>query len=153
MLHYHLPILILVDILMVNERHDLLSQFSAKRMDAESSVLNTLIFGLNNKYTFSLPINSNSNCGRDTESPLLPQGSKTSISVPLVAIDPYPHHVVAAVRLLQQTIDKDFVEGKICADAYRNLSSTLTETAQCLPASSQAVQVVKAEISAQMMCE
>ena len=89
MLHYHLPILMLVDILIVSERHDLLSQFSAQRVEAESAVLNTLIFGLNNKYCLYLPFDHGN---RD---PHMEDGSiyqsENSISVPLVAIDPYPH--------------------------------------------------------------
>ncbi|ETN41567.1 uncharacterized protein HMPREF1541_03503 [Cyphellophora europaea CBS 101466] len=128
-MHYHLSILIGVDTLAASERQDLLAQFSAKRTEAESWVLNCLQFGLNNKYTIS----------RD----------EISATVPIMAIDPYAHHVVAAVKLMQQAIDRDFAALKISADAYNDLVSTLTQALQHLPASSKSVQLARSKAQSQ----
>lgn len=129
MMHYHLSILVGVDMLEATGRHDLLTKFSAKRVEAESCVLNCLVFGLNNQYTIS-------------------QGEAT-ITVPIIAIDPYAHHAVAAVRLMQQAIDRDSAARKITADAYGNLFSTLTQALQHLPASSKSVQAARNKVPSQ----
>ncbi|KIX06491.1 uncharacterized protein Z518_04467 [Rhinocladiella mackenziei CBS 650.93] len=140
MLHYHLCILMLVDIVAATDRQDLLSQFSAKRVDAESWVMNCLVFGLNNKYTLTLQPDfapADPNAGH-----VPPFG----ITASLIAIDPYAHHVVAAVKLMQQAVDRDFAAGKISADTYRNLLSTLIQTLGQLPQGSKSVRIVRAEL-------
>jgi hypothetical protein len=128
-MHYHLSILIAVDTLAASERQDLLSQFSSKRVEAESWVLNCLVFGLNNKYTISR--------------------GESSTTVPIMAIDPYAHHIVAAVKLMQQAIDRDYAASKMSADAYNDLVSTLTQALQHLPASSKSVQVARNRVQSQ----
>jgi hypothetical protein len=122
-MHFNLAILIAVDSLSASERHDLLKQFSAKRVEAESWVLNCLVFGLTNKYTIS-------------------QGTQ-SATVPIMAFDPYAHHIVAAVKLMQQAIDRDFAASKITTDAYNDLATTLAQALQHLPASSKSVQAAR----------
>jgi hypothetical protein len=139
MLHYNLAILMVTDIATATLREDLLSLFSAKRVDAETWVMNCLAFGLNNKYTLKLQRNP------DPADPPTPSQQATSITVPLVAIDPYPHHVVAAVKLIQQAIDRDFAAEKISTDAYSNLHSTLKQTLSHLPRVSKSVQTTLAE--------
>jgi len=124
--------LILVDIAQATDRRDLLSEFSQKRITAESWVLNCLMFGLNNKYTLY----------RQSNDPHAP-----SNTVPLIAIDPYPHHVVAAVKLMQNSIERDYETGKLSNDTYQNLISTLTETLSQLPQGSKSVQIAKASVS------
>lgn len=128
-MHYHLSLLIAVDALTASERHDLLTQFSPKRVEAESWVLNCLVFGLNNKYTVSY--------------------GDSAVTVPIMAIDPYAHHIVAAVKLMQQAIDRDFAASKMTADAYNDLVSTLTQALQHLPASSKSVQVARNRVQSQ----
>lgn len=128
-LHYHLSILIGVDMLAATDRQDLLAQFASKRIEAESWVLNCLVFGLNNKYT------------------IVSDG--ISRTVQLVAIDPYAHHVVAAVKLMQQALDRDFAAAKITTEAYYELVSTLTQALQQLPASSKSVQIARQKTPAQ----
>ncbi|OAP63781.1 hypothetical protein AYL99_03008 [Fonsecaea erecta] len=139
MLHYNLAILMVTDIATATLREDLLSLFSAKRVDAETWVMNCLVFGLNNKYTLKLqpepPV---------SEQEMAPNQS-TSLTVPLIAIDPYPHHVVAAVKLMQHAIDRDFGADKISRDAYNNLRSTLKHTLEQLPQVSKSVQTTRAE--------
>ena len=129
-MHYHLSILIGVDMLVATERHDLLAQFSTQRLEAESWVLNCVVFGLNNRYT-------------------IVREEDASTTVPIVAIDPYAHHVVAAVKLVQQALDRDFASAKITADAYDDLVSTLTQALQHLPSSSKSVQIARHKVSSQ----
>jgi hypothetical protein len=128
-MHFHLAVLVAVDALESSERHDLLDEFSPKRVEAESWVLNCLVFGLNNKYTIS-------------------QGGN-STTVPIMAIDPYAHHIVAAVKLMQQAIDRDYAATKITLDAYNDLVSTLTQALQHLPASSKSVQIARSRVQSQ----
>lgn len=128
-MHYHLAILIGVDMLSATERHDLSSQFSPQRIEAESGVLNCLVFGLNNKYTVS--------------------NGEHSATVPIMAIDPYAHHIVAATKLMQQAIDRDYAAAKISVDAYNDLVSTLTQTLQHLPPSSKSVQAARSKVQSQ----
>ncbi|KIW72042.1 hypothetical protein, variant [Phialophora macrospora] len=139
MLHYNLAILMVTDIATATLREDLLSLFSTKRVDAETWVMNCLAFGLNNKYTLKL------HRSPDAAHPPTPSQQATSITVPLVAIDPYPHHVVAAVKLMQHAIDRDFAAEKISTDAYSNLHSTLKQTLSHLPRVSKSVQTTLAE--------
>ncbi|KAK7888427.1 hypothetical protein LTR67_008773 [Exophiala xenobiotica] len=141
MLHYNLSILMLVDMIAATDRHDLLSRFSAKRVDAESWVLNSLMFGLTNRYTLQLQsevVQADS---------MASNAQLPSFTVSLVAVDPYAHHAVAAVKLMQKAIDRDFAAGKISADAYRNLLSTLTQTLDQLPQGSKSVQIVRADLA------
>ncbi|KIW22911.1 uncharacterized protein PV07_11159 [Cladophialophora immunda] len=139
MLHYNLSILMVTDIATATMREDLLSLFSAKKVDAETWVMNCLVFGLNNRYTLKLQP------GPAVSDPDIAPNQSTSLTVPLIAIDPYPHHVVAAVKLMQQAIDRDFGADKISTDAYNNLRSTLKHTLEQLPQVSKSVQTTRAE--------
>jgi hypothetical protein len=136
-LHCNVCILMVPDIVTAMDREDLLSPFSAKRVDAETWVMDCLTFGLVNKYTITLPINST-----DIESQRLP----VSITVPLIAIDPYPHHVVASVNLMHQAIKRDFAVGKLGSEAYKNLMGTLSQTLEHLPKCSKSVQAARADL-------
>ena len=129
------------DIVATTHREDLLSLFSAKRMNAETWVMNCLEFGLNNKYTLQL---RNDKIPSDPKAPIT---AENTITVPLVAIDPYPHHVVAAVKLMQQAIDRDSARGKIGPGAYNNLLSTLRQTLEQLPQCSKSVQMARADFA------
>lgn len=140
-MHYNLSILMVPDIVATTHREDLLSLFSSKRMNAETWVMNCLEFGLNNKYTIQL----RSEIG--TSDPKASLTQENSITVPLVAVDPYPHHVVAAVKLMQQAIERDSARGKIGPDAYNNLLSTLRQTLEQLPQGSKSVQMARADFA------
>lgn len=133
----------LVDIAEATDRRDLLLEFTSKKVDAESWVLNSLKFGLVSRYTLR----------RDPDSSTIEQQSSdntiSSITVSLIAVDPYAHHVVAAVKLMQQAIDRDYAVGKISTDAYHDLLSTLTETLSQLPQGSKSVQIAKNSVSSQ----
>ena len=145
MLHYHLSILLLVDIIEVTCRSDLLVDLEGANTDAESTVMNCLVFGLQN--TFTLSIKSNANSNEPIHSGATGTDTVASISVPLVSIDPYPHHVVAGVRLLRKAIDRDFGLGKIADDTHASLQSTLERTLSLLPQSSKSVQAARTMFS------
>lgn len=131
MLHYHLSILMLIDIIEVSNRFDLLVDLADTNTDAENAVMNTLAFGLQN--TFTLRLGS---------------GQAPSVTVPLVSIDPYPHHVVAGVQLIRKAIDRDFSVGKVTEVAYDSLLLTLEHTLSHLPQSSKSVQAARAKFFA-----
>ncbi|KAK5037913.1 hypothetical protein LTS07_001380 [Exophiala sideris] len=141
MLHYNLAILMLVDAIAATDRSDLLSRIAAKRIDAESWVLNILMFGLTNKYSLQLPPEQPDNMTDDNEG-----GALQSFTASLVAIHPYAHHVVAAVTLMQNAIDRDLAAEKIGMDTHRNLLSTLSQTLEQLPVS-HSVHVIKADLA------
>ena len=144
MLHYHLSILMLVDNIEVTSRYDLLVDLAGAITDAENTVMNCLVFGLQNTFTISITSNAT------PTSLLTPSATGTdavpSISVPLVSIDPYPHHVVAGVQLLRKAIDRDFGLGKIPDDTYASLHSTLERTLSLLPQSSKSVQAARSKL-------
>ncbi|KAL9572454.1 hypothetical protein ACKAV7_003287 [Fusarium commune] len=58
MLHYHLSILMLVDIIEATDRQDLLPDITDICIDAENTVMNTLAFGLHNTFTLKRPRDS-----------------------------------------------------------------------------------------------
>lgn len=145
MLHYHLSILMLVDMMEATGRYDLLVNLTEASTDAENTVMNCLVFGLHNTFTLSITPNTGSDesAHPNTTSP----GDVSSISVPLVSIDPYPHHVVAGVQLLRKAISRDFGLGKIADDTYASLQSTLERTLSLLPQSSKSVQAARSKFS------
>lgn len=136
MLHLNLCILMVSDMLIATNRDDLLLLFSAKSINAESWVMNCLVFGLSNKYTLQLPAGFNGAASKSD-----------TVTVPLVAIDPYAHHVVAAVKLMQQAIDRDLRAGKIGSDAYSDMLTTLMQTLEHLPQCSKSVQSARADFA------
>ncbi|KAG9256777.1 putative 3-hydroxyacyl-CoA dehydrogenase [Emericellopsis atlantica] len=132
MLHYHLSILMLVDIVEATERFDLMANLKVLTAEAENTVMDTLVFGLNSMFTLSINPNS-----------ALAQGHATSITVPLTAVDPYPHHIVAAMQLVRKAIERDYSVGKITPDSYATLRATMEKTLDLLPQSSKSIQAAK----------
>ncbi|KAL7935413.1 hypothetical protein V8C35DRAFT_299398 [Trichoderma chlorosporum] len=139
MLHYHLSILMVLDTIEVVDRYDLLIDLKDASIEAENTVMNALAFGLHNTITLRRAI--------DSPSPSLPQGSETTRSmmftVPLLAIDPYPHHVVACVQLMRKAIDRDYRNKTITRESYDSLNSTLESALKHLPQSSKSVQAAR----------
>ncbi|KAI6783614.1 uncharacterized protein J7T54_005643 [Emericellopsis cladophorae] len=132
MLHYHLSILMLADIVEATERFDLMANLKVLTAEAENTVMDTLVFGLNSMFTLSINPNSAST-----------QGHATSITVPLTAVDPYPHHIVAAMQLVRKAIERDYSAGKIAPDSYATLRATMEKTLDLLPQSSKSIQAAK----------
>lgn len=128
MLHYQIGILMLVDAVEAAERVDLLSQLTEMRLDAEREVVNALKFGLESTLTIT------SKPGAAGDSPA------QSATVTFVQIDPYPHHMVAGVQLMNKVISREHKQGKIKVEAYRYLKSTLLRALEQLPQTSKSVQ-------------
>ncbi|KAH7178587.1 hypothetical protein DER46DRAFT_622191 [Fusarium sp. MPI-SDFR-AT-0072] len=139
MLHYHLSILMLVDIIEATDRQDLLPDITDICIDAENTVMNTLAFGLHNTFTLKRPRDSIETDGLSRR--------QTVFTVPIVSIDPYPHHAVAGVQLLRKAIDRDFGIGKITEETYQSLLSTLERALRHLPQSSKSVRAAIAKFS------
>lgn len=128
MLHYHLSILIMIDAIEIARRTDILEQLSITKSDVEGNIINCLVFGLSNQV--SLP---------------RPQGATKNnfVQVPLVAIDPYPHHVVAAVQLLWSGMERDYKSGTLEQGTFEHLQSILLQTLELLPQTSKSVRSAK----------
>ncbi|KAI2790116.1 hypothetical protein POX_d05621 [Penicillium oxalicum] len=123
MVHHHLSILIMIDAIEIASREDILEKMSVTKSDAQGSLLNCLQFGLSNHFT--IPTR---------------QGSDYSVGpFPLVAIDPYPHHLLAGVQLLWKGIERDFDDGQIDQTTCENLQSILLQTLELLPQTSKSV--------------
>lgn len=124
MAHHHLCILIMIDAVETASRQDILDKMTTTRSEAEGSLLNCLKFGLSN----------------DFQIPKRRDADNSFESFPLVAIDPYPHHVVAGVQLLWKSTEKDYSNGKLDQTPYENLQSILLRTLELLPQASKSVQ-------------
>ncbi|KAK7215872.1 hypothetical protein V2G26_003875 [Clonostachys chloroleuca] len=139
MLHYNLSILMVLDMIEVVARYDLLDDLEEAGIEAENTVMNALAIGLHNTITLRRPI--------DPPSPDLTHESGTKgymmFTVSLIAIDPYPHHVLAGVQLMRKAIDRDFRNKKITQESYDSLFSTLESTLKHLPQSSKSVQAAR----------
>ncbi|KAK4502431.1 hypothetical protein PRZ48_005856 [Zasmidium cellare] len=129
-LHYNIGILLIVDAIEATERYDLLPRMSAARTEAEISVLNVLKFGIENTYTITL---------RTGTSPGNVSLDDARTIVPILAIDPYPHHVVAAVQLMRKAVDRDLATDRINEDTHCNLNGILRRALDLLPGSSKSV--------------
>ncbi|CAH0019934.1 unnamed protein product [Clonostachys rhizophaga] len=132
-----------LDFIDAASRYDLLASFAEESTDAETTVMNTLAFGLHNTYTLSPLPDLTSN----HPNPSVPSGNETTITVPLVSIDPYSHHVVAGVALMRKAIDRNYGVGKIAKEPYQNLLSTLERILSLLPQCSKSVQAVTTKFS------
>lgn len=131
----------LVDIVEATERYDLLDELRETRTEAEITVMDTLLFGLENTCTLNINKAPSADPGQNGA-----ERSQT-ITVPLTSIDPYPHHIVACIQLVWKTIERDFSTGKIAEESYNNLRTTLERTLSLLPQSSKSVQATRAKLS------
>ncbi|KAK3186325.1 hypothetical protein K4F52_004863 [Lecanicillium sp. MT-2017a] len=143
MLHYHLSILMLADVIEALDRTDLLNKFAQAISGAEAAVMNTLVFGLQNTFTIGVEW-----ARFDTGYP-----TNTTASFPILSIDPYPHHVVASVQLMHKAIERDATGGKISDATYSNLMSTLEQVLKNLPANSKSVQAARDRFSLESTAE
>jgi hypothetical protein len=139
MLHYHLGVLLVTDAVETPQWQYILPRLLSARTEAEGSLLTALAFGLETKYTIQLPQTGgipspNTNSENDR------------ITVPLLVIDPYPHHVLAAVELMRRAMDRDVAAGNVTVDAHGNILSILHRVIQLLPESSKSVQAARAEL-------
>ena len=114
----------MIDAIDIARRTDILEQVSITKAEAEGCTMNCLVFGLSNKFTIPK---------RQGET------QETLVTVPLVAIDPYPHHVVAAVQLLWKGTERDYESGKLDQGTFENFHSILLQALELLPQTSKAV--------------
>ncbi|EXJ83896.1 hypothetical protein A1O1_07525 [Capronia coronata CBS 617.96] len=148
MLHYYLGILILVEALETARRPDFLSQITNTRLEAEHECFNVLKFGLESIYTVDEP-----SAGLNKASgSLLATGRRStqSISISFVAIDPYLHHLIAAVRLMNKAIIRKYRRDDIKDETYTYLTSTLLRALQHLPQCCKTVGVAKDSLQASL---
>ncbi|KIW88387.1 uncharacterized protein Z519_10956 [Cladophialophora bantiana CBS 173.52] len=137
MLHYYMGILILVDALEAAERHDLLSQLSETQLEAEHEVFSALKFGLDSQYTVGGSHQVGPTMG--TQNSKLDQTTTASF----IALDPYPHHVVAAAQLMGKVVSRQYRQGKVKLEAYKYLNGTLLKCLAELPQTSKSVQAAR----------
>jgi hypothetical protein len=128
MVHYHLSLLIMIDAIEIARRTDILEQLSITKSEVEGGALNCLLFGLNNQFT----IPKREGAVQDSV-----------VKVPLIAIDPYPHHVLATVQLLWKGIERDYEAGQHDQGTFAHIRSILLRTLELLPQSSKSVQNAK----------
>ena len=145
---YYLGILMLPDVLEAGNRSDLLEQLAQTGLEAGRECFNVLKFGLESTYTMtwssSLPGTDSTSGESDAEN------STRSLTVSFVAIDPYPHHVVAAVRLLDKTFRQQYLQGTITQEAKSRLYSALRQALDQLPQNSKAVQSARDGLKASL---
>ncbi|KAL2813390.1 hypothetical protein BJX63DRAFT_421266 [Aspergillus granulosus] len=139
MLHYHLSILLLANVIEATDRLDLLADIEDTISDAESVVVSTLLFGLHNTITIRVSMESGA--------PDHVGATETSITVPITSIDPYPHHIVAGVQLVQKAIDRDLAVSKVSHTAHANLRGLFERTLSHLPQSSKSVKAARETFS------
>ncbi|KIX92756.1 uncharacterized protein Z520_11608 [Fonsecaea multimorphosa CBS 102226] len=137
MLHYYMGIMILVDALEVARRDDLLSQLKDTKLEAEHEIFRALKFGLDGQFTVGGTQQPGSSTGTHNSN------SDQTISASFIALDPYPHHVVAAVHLLEKVVSKQYRKGQIKLEAYKHVNGTLLKCLAELPQTSKAVQAAR----------
>jgi hypothetical protein len=142
-LHYYLGILILVDSLEATNRSDLLPQLADTSLAAEHECFNVLRFGVESKYTVDGHGAAPTNISTGLPGLCL-SGQTTTTS--FVAIDPYPHHVAASVRLLNKAISRKYRQGSIKHETYAHLSSTLLKALKQLPQTSKIVRCARKDL-------
>jgi hypothetical protein len=135
MLHYNLGILLLANVIEGTDRLELLTDIKEDHAQAEGVIVNMLMFGLNNTVTLDVKVDSGTLDAIPT--------TQKSITVPIISIDPYPHHVLAVVQLVQKAVDRDLASGKICQNAHDSLQVILERTLNHLPQSSKSVKKVR----------
>lgn len=142
----------MLDAVEIAGRIDLLEKVKVIKADAEGSLFNCLIFGLNNQY---LVPQENRSAGEahhsiqhigDTDR-AVPNSTR---KVPLIAIDPYPHHVVAGVRILWKAIDRDLENNMLDHGVAENMQDTLLNALKLLPQASKSVRTVRQQAEASL---
>ena len=147
-LHYYLGILILTDALETANRLDLLSQLTNTWLEAEHECFNVIKFGLESKYTIDKPRTDPTNACHGLLASSSP--ARRAIITSFVAIDPYPHHVVASVRLINKTISRKYRHGDMKYEVYSYLSSILLKALKQLPQGSKTVQAARENLQASL---
>jgi hypothetical protein len=77
-------------------------------------------------------------------------GLRQPITTSFIAIDPYPHHVVAAVRLISKGIIRRYQQGNIKHETYLHLSAVLLKSLEHLPQTSKMVSTARESLEASL---
>jgi hypothetical protein len=136
-MHYNMGILILFDVLSSAYRIDLIADLYRIHKNSVQEVLNAVNFALNTRILLSKLPSSSSMSATD--------GSGQR-KVTLLNIDPYPHHVVASLQLVTDTLLSYVHEGGITNDAFQELGSRILHALDELPQYSASLQSAKTEI-------
>lgn len=138
----------MLDAIETAERMDLMEKTKVVKASAEGTLLNCLIFGLNNH--FHIP--RFHGLTEDHQHEVPESGEQDSFrSVPLIAIDPYPHHVVAAVRLLWKAVDRDRENDCLDENIAEKTQRVLLDTLKLLPQASKSVQSARQQAEASFL--
>lgn len=140
----------MLDAVEIAGRMDLLEKLKVVKADAEGSLFNCLIFGLNNHYLLPRE-NRPAREGQyslqhveDTER-AVPNSTR---KVPLIAIDPYPHHVVAGVRILWKAVERDLENDWLDHGVAEHMQDTMLSALKLLPQASKSVRTVRQQAEA-----
>lgn len=136
----------MLDAVEIAGRMDLLEKLKVVKADAEGSLFNCLIFGLNNYY--HVPRGSRPHSiqyEREAERAPLPESTR---KMPLIAIDPYPHHVVAGVRILWKAVERDLENDWIDHGVAEHMQDTMLNALKLLPQASKSVRTVRQQAEA-----
>jgi hypothetical protein len=140
----------MLDAVEIAGRMDLLEKLKVVKAEAEGSLFNCLIFGLNNHYLVtreSRPAREGRHCiqhAQDAERAVLHSTRK----VPLIAIDPYPHHVVAGVRILWKAVERDIENDWLDHGVAEHMQDTMLNALKLLPQASKSVRTARQQAEA-----
>lgn len=140
----------MLDAVEIAGRTDLLEKLKVVKADAEGSLFNCLIFGLNNHYFLPQENRATREAqysirgAEDTERAATPSTKK----VPLIAIDPYPHHVVAGVRILWKAVERDLENDWLDPGVAEHMQGTMLNALKLLPQASKSVRTARQQAEA-----
>ncbi|RAO66004.1 uncharacterized protein BHQ10_002016 [Talaromyces amestolkiae] len=153
LLHYNLSILIMLDAVEIAGRTDLLEKLKVVKADAEGTLFNCLIFGLSNHYFLpreNRPMREaqySIQRDEDTEKAV----AHSTRKVPLIAVDPYPHHVVAGVRILWKAVERDLENGWLDHGVAEHMQDTMLNALRLLPQASKSVRTARQQAEASFL--
>ena len=141
----------MLDAVEIAGRMDLLEKLKVVKTDAEGSLFNSLIFGLNNHYLLpreNRPAREAAQYSlqhaEDTERAV----ANSTRKVPLIAIDPYPHHVVAGVRILWKAVERDLEKDWLDHGVAEHMQHTMLNALKLLPQASRSVRTARQQAEA-----
>lgn len=143
----------MLDAVEIAGRMDLLEKMRVIKADAEGSLFNCLIFGLSNH--FYVPRGASNpdetqflttGYSEETEREALTDSARKK--VPLIAIDPYPHHVVAGVRILWKAVERNLENEWLDHSVAQHMQETMLNALNLLPQASRSVRTVRQQAEA-----
>lgn len=143
----------MLDAVEIAGRMDLLEKLKVVKTDAEGSLFNCLIFGLNNYYLLprgNRPAREAQYSIRHAEDNerAVPNSMR---KVPLIAIDPYPHHVVAGVRILWKAVERDLENDWLDHGVAEHMQDTMFNALKLLPQASKSVRIARQQVEASLI--